>query len=126
MTLVCDSEGQIQYIVGGTPPRRRPYKPPANLTAAQHAYAKSLLHDLAEHIPKGTKGVRTAPDRAPDRRSWRRPLRIIPFDPMVDRAGRSVVADVVYEMINPGPAGRLVEVIDYDPVAQVLVRAGQS
>ena len=35
---------------------------------------------------------------------------------MVDRAGRSVVADVVYEKINPGPAGRLVEVIDYDPV----------
>ena len=29
-----------------------------------------------------------------------------------------MVADVVYEKVKPGPAGRLVEVIDYDPVHQ--------
>jgi hypothetical protein len=58
------------------------------------------------------------PGRHIDRRLWRRPLRVIPFDPMVDRGGRSVVADVPYERVEPGPAGRLVEVIDYDPVHQ--------
>lgn len=47
-------------------------------------------------------------------RSARRPLRILPFDPMLDRAGRSVVADVPYERLQPGPSGRLVQVIDYD------------
>ena len=46
----------------------------------------------------------------------RRPLRIFPFDPMLDRFGRSVVADIPYERVRPGPSGRLVEVIDYDPV----------
>ena len=116
VTLVCDSEGEIQYIVGGTPPRRRPYKPPTDLTSAQQAFATSVLEDAAALGSKRTEGLRTPPDRYIDRRSWRRPLRIIPFDPMVDRAGRSVVADVVYEKVNPGPAGRLVEVIDYDPV----------
>jgi hypothetical protein len=44
----------------------------------------------------------------------RRPLRVFPFDPMVDRAGRSVVAGVTFEMLRPGPSGRLIEVIDYD------------
>ncbi len=47
-------------------------------------------------------------------RAARRPLRIFPFDPMVDRFGRSVVADVPYEKLEPGPSGRLVQVIDYD------------
>lgn len=47
-------------------------------------------------------------------RSARRPLRILPFDPMLDRAGRSVIADVPYERLQPGPSGRLVQVIDYD------------
>ena len=44
----------------------------------------------------------------------RRPLRIFPFDPMVDRAGRSVIADVPYEQLRDGPSGRLVQVVDYD------------
>ena len=48
----------------------------------------------------------------------RRPLRIFPFDPMIDRFGRSVTADVVYETVRPGPSGRLVEVIDFDGVRQ--------
>lgn len=43
-----------------------------------------------------------------------RPLRIFPFDPMVDRFGRSVVAHVPYERLRPGPSGRLIDVIDYD------------
>jgi hypothetical protein len=113
VTLVCDSDGEIQYIVGGKPPRRRPYEPPTHLTPEQQAFAKRAGSD---RVPERTRGLWTPPDRYIDRRSWRRPLRIIPFDPMVDRAGRSVVADVMYETIRPGPAGRLVEVIDYDPV----------
>ncbi len=48
--------------------------------------------------------------------SPRRPLRIFPFDPMVDRFGRSVIADIPYEKLEPGPSGRLVQVIDYDAV----------
>ncbi len=48
----------------------------------------------------------------------RRPLRIFPFDPQIDRSGRSVIADVPFEQVRPGPSGRLVEVIDYDGVRQ--------
>lgn len=44
----------------------------------------------------------------------RRPLHVFPFDPMIDRAGRCVVADVSYEKLNLGPSGRLIEVVDYD------------
>ena len=63
------------------------------------------------------RAVKTVIDDQPrDRRTWRRPLRVLPFDPMVDRGGRTVIADVMYEQVHDGPAGRLVEVIDYDPV----------
>ncbi len=43
-----------------------------------------------------------------------RPLRVLPFDPMTDRAGRSVVANVTFEQLSEGPSGRLIEVVDYD------------
>ena len=56
------------------------------------------------------------PEATPPHRQQRRPLRILPFDPMVDRSGRNVIADVVFEKVTPGPTGRLVQVIDYDPV----------
>jgi hypothetical protein len=52
----------------------------------------------------------------------RRPLRIYPFDPEVDRRGRSVVADVPYERVGPGPVGRLVRVVDYDPQRDCFYR----
>ena len=75
--------------------------------------------DATKPPPKRT--ARSAPvtivdDQPRDRRTWRRPLRVLPFDPMVDRAGRSVVAEVMYEKVHEGPKGRLVEVIDYDPI----------
>ncbi|MFN8638043.1 MAG: hypothetical protein U0360_00955 [Dehalococcoidia bacterium] len=54
--------------------------------------------------------------RSTARTPARRPLRVLPSDPMVDRSGRSVVADLPYERVEPGPAGRLIEVIDYDAV----------
>jgi hypothetical protein len=114
VTLVCDTDGEIQYVIGGMPPQRQPYQPPKDLTPGQRAFAKS--HPVRAEDVDRTGGMWTPPDPYIDRRSWRRPLRIIPFDPMVDRSGRSVVADVVYEQVTPGPAGRLVEVLDYDPV----------
>ena len=46
----------------------------------------------------------------------RRPLRVYPYDPELDRRGRSIVADVAFEHLEPGPSGRLVRVVDYDPV----------
>ena len=46
----------------------------------------------------------------------RRPLRVYPYDPELDRRGRSIVADVAFEHTEAGPAGRLVRVVDYDPV----------
>ena len=59
----------------------------------------------------------TPPAILPIAPATRRPLRIFPFDPMVDRFGRSAMADVPYERLDfPGPSGRLVEVIDYDGV----------
>jgi hypothetical protein len=48
----------------------------------------------------------------------RRPLRVYPYDPELDRRGRSIVADVVCEHIEAGPSGRLLRVVDYDPVRQ--------
>jgi hypothetical protein len=33
---------------------------------------------------------------------------------MVDRAGRTVVADIAFEQLLPGPSGRLIDVVDYD------------
>ncbi len=66
--------------------------------------------------PTGDAERQAGPAEFRDRRSRRRPLRVLPFDPMVDRSGRSVVADVLYEQVTPGPAGRLIEVIDFDPV----------
>jgi hypothetical protein len=41
----------------------------------------------------------------------RRPLRVFPFDPMIDRFREPVVARVPYEQLRPGPVGRLVEVV---------------
>ena len=49
-----------------------------------------------------------------------RPLRIYPFDPMLDRSGRTVVANLAYEKLLPGPTGRLVEVVDYDASADTF------
>lgn len=51
-----------------------------------------------------------------------RPLRIFPFDPMLDRFGRSIVANVPYERLDPGPSGRLVDVIDYDGTRRCFYR----
>ncbi len=48
------------------------------------------------------------------RETSRRPLRIFPFDPMADRFREPVVSRVASERVTPGPAGRLVEVVDYD------------
>ncbi len=45
-----------------------------------------------------------------------RPLRVFAFDPMVDRFRDPCVLRVPYEPLEPGPAGRLVEVIDLDVV----------
>ena len=115
VTLICDSDGAIQYLVGGRTPERPPYRPPTDLTPPQEALVASLNDTLGDAATTDD-GLWLSPDPSADRRTWRRPLRIIPFDPMVDRAGRSVVADVAFEQIQPGPAGRLVEVIDYDPV----------
>lgn len=44
----------------------------------------------------------------------RRRLQVFPFDPMIDRGGRTVSVDLPYEKLDAGPAGRLVEVVDYD------------
>ena len=115
VTLVCDSDGEIQYVVGRQEARATGYQQPPVLTAEQQQLAESLRSGRMPPAEQDQE-LWTAPDRPIDRRSWRRPLRVIPFDPMVDRAGRSVVADVMYEKIEPGPAGRLVEIIDYDPV----------
>ncbi|MDT5401956.1 MAG: hypothetical protein QOK33_5187 [Mycobacterium sp.] len=115
VTLVCDSEGSIRYILGGKPPRRRPYRPPAELTPSQRRFAAT--QPVGASPPENSaSALWTALRAQAGRPTGRRPLRVIPYDPMVDRAGRSVVADVVYETVGPGPAGRLVEVIDYDPV----------
>jgi hypothetical protein len=46
------------------------------------------------------------------RETSRRPLRIFPFDPMVDRFRDPVVCRVPFEAVVPGPIGRLVEVVD--------------
>jgi hypothetical protein len=119
VALICDSEGEIQYLVGGRVPERSAYQPPTDLTPAGQALAEELLAEAVDEPdnPDDNGGGLWFPaERPADRRSWRRPLRIIPFDPMVDRAGRSVIADVPYEEIQAGPTGRLVEVIDYDPV----------
>jgi hypothetical protein len=121
VTLICDSDGEIKYVVGGRTPASPRYQPPANVTATDKAFAKDLLKEAAEAgvLPPNEShpdGLWTPTEPSADRRSWRRPLRIIPFDPMIDRAGRSVIADVPYETIENGPTGRLVEVIDYDPV----------
>jgi hypothetical protein len=118
VTLVCDSDGEIQYVIGHRAAEQPTYrKPLSRLTAEQ----QRLLRKLTSRLPASLDGSQVLwapPDSTAERRSWRRPLRVIPFDPMVDRAGRSVIADVTYEKVTPGPAGRLVEVIDYDPVHQ--------
>jgi hypothetical protein len=44
----------------------------------------------------------------------RRPLRIFPFDPAVDRFHDPIVSTVPYERVDPGPVGPLVEVVDFD------------
>lgn len=43
-----------------------------------------------------------------------RPLLVLPFDPMADRAGRTVTANIAFEQLSRGPSGRLIEVVDYD------------
>ena len=48
------------------------------------------------------------------RETSRRPLRIFPFDPMFDRFHDPIVSKVPYEAVTDGPAGRLVEVVDFD------------
>ena len=48
------------------------------------------------------------------RETARRPLRIFPFDPMFDRFHDPIISSVPYELVTPGPAGRLVEVVDFD------------
>lgn len=115
VTLVCDSDGRIQYVVGKKADHQPSDRRAPRLTAEQQLLAQSLKN-FWTGPSASAEGLSQLPDRVIDRRSWRRPLRVIPFDPMVDRAGRSVVADVMYEKIEPGPAGRLVEIIDYDPV----------
>lgn len=123
VAVICDSDGEIQYLVGGRAPVRPQYRPPRGLSPAQKALAQALLAEAVDEddqpVESDEDGGLWAPaELSADRRAWRRPLRIIPFDPMIDRAGRSVVADVVYEEIQAGPTGRLVELIDYDPVHQ--------
>jgi hypothetical protein len=45
----------------------------------------------------------------------RRPLKIFAFDPSLRRTGGNLaVVDVVNEVVQPGPEGRLVRVVDYD------------
>src|SRR4051794_15017275 len=48
------------------------------------------------------------------RETARRPLRIFPFDPMSDRFEGPIVSKVPYEVVQVGPVGRLVEVVDFD------------
>ncbi|MBS1691373.1 MAG: hypothetical protein JST91_04050 [Actinobacteria bacterium] len=119
VTLVCDSVGAIQYLIGGKPaPRPRRRATPTSADRERLAEELTSQPRVCPPVAGGAAGLRTPTDRDGDIRARRRPLRVIPFDPMVDRAGRSVIADVIYEQTGPGPAGRLVEVIDYDPVHQ--------
>lgn len=55
--------------------------------------------------------------RAPVPPPERRRLRTFAFDPMSSRlTGRILTLDVPYEPLSPGPQGRHVVVVDYDPV----------
>ncbi len=56
-----------------------------------------------------------------DRHSSRRPLRVFAYDPMVDRFREPIVLRLLYEPLAPGPAGRLVEVIDLDVAKGTVV-----
>ena len=48
------------------------------------------------------------------RETSRRPLRIYSVDPMSDRFRDPVISRVAYENVEPGPIGRLVQVVDFD------------
>jgi hypothetical protein len=118
ITLVCDSSGLILYDVGS---RDMPAETETSQMIAPRAEHQELAKQWRREKPSTSErgeGLPATLNERIDRRSWRRRLRVIPFDPMVDRAGRSVVADIAYEAVEPGPSGRLVEVIDYDPVQQ--------
>lgn len=50
----------------------------------------------------------------------RRPLKIFAFDPSLRRSGGNLaVVDIVNEELEPGPVGRLVQVVDYDAAKDV-------
>src|SRR4051794_3787837 len=59
-----------------------------------------------------TSLARNTPDvPAPDRRR----LRTFAFDPMTSRlSGRYLTLDVPFELLQPGPCGELVQVVDFD------------
>ncbi len=65
--------------------------------------------------------VRPRPHKqAPDDTPQRRRLRTFAFDPMTSRlSGRILTLDVPYEPLQPGPVGRQLAVVDYDPVRKV-------
>ena len=48
------------------------------------------------------------------RETTRRPLRVYRWDPMADRYLEPFILEVSYEILEPGPKGRLVEVVNLD------------
>jgi hypothetical protein len=70
--------------------------------------------------PRSTTPATTGAWSGAVRETTRRNLRVYAFDPMRDRFGDPLLLSVPFEHLEPGPRGRLLEVVDLDAPTDVV------
>jgi hypothetical protein len=107
-------EGKIER-----PPSRAKVGSASHLSAGSNAVAHSKLF-VVDPIFLGASSVMPYERRAAD--PIYRPLRIYTLDPTASRVeGAIATINVAYEPLEPGPKGRMIEVLDWDESAGATV-----